>query len=418
MIAACFNPLDIECLVKTAVELWDETDCGDLSEHQQDTLDRARSAILAEHAGRTPSSPEAVTFISPRPAGHAWVLRRWDRHDDVVTLHVDEDSALAELAVYVREVWHNLVGKHEVPAQPPTDDRAAVRLYYGPDGDDRPDEGYDVYAEGITRHGRTRIVPLDFHFPDEDASEQANRDATFHPQTDDNDLPCVEVDGVLVFTYLDHEAGAVRVSVGRDLAQDRLVRPDGTIPLRVDVDGAALLDDSVEDGPPWDVLNKLLDAADDHQERAIREAAVAAGVLWHCPICEWDNPCEAAYCEGPGLCRAPKPKKTSCRSNESFPNRPHSRPQTQHPIYEMEFNMQTYTFVLDQPEHQDLDGPHYVVAEGDTCDDAEIRARDHLHEVTRTPHGFRRTLVFVGAPLTPPDTEGGEWHDTRTRPAS
>ncbi|MFM9442558.1 hypothetical protein [Streptomyces acidiscabies] len=80
--------------------------------------------------------------------------------------------------------------------------------------------------------------------------------------------------------------------------------------------------------------------------------------------------------------------------------------------------MPTYTFVLDQPAHQDLDGPQYVVAEGDTRDDAEIRARDHLYEVTGTPHGFRRTLVFDGAPLTPPDTDGGTWHDTRPWPAS
>ncbi|MCC9710969.1 hypothetical protein E4N62_40510 [Streptomyces sp. MNU76] len=76
VIAARFNPLDIECLVKTAVELWEEIDPSDLSEHQQDTLDRARDAMLAEHADQQPSFPEVVTFISPRPAGQAWVLRR------------------------------------------------------------------------------------------------------------------------------------------------------------------------------------------------------------------------------------------------------------------------------------------------------------------------------------------------------
>ncbi|MEX3102057.1 MULTISPECIES: hypothetical protein [unclassified Streptomyces] len=80
--------------------------------------------------------------------------------------------------------------------------------------------------------------------------------------------------------------------------------------------------------------------------------------------------------------------------------------------------MPTYTFVLDQPARQDLDGPRYVVAAGRTRDDAEMRARDYLRETTGTPHGFRRTLVFDSAPLTPPDTGGGTWYDARTRLAS
>lgn len=311
MIAALFNPLDIECLVKTAVELWEEIDPSDLSEHQQAMLNRARDAILAEHAGQQPSFPDAVSLISPRSAGRAWVLRRWDRHEDVVTLHGGEDSALADLATYVRGVWDNLVGEEGVPEQPPTDDREAVRLYYGIERDNQPDEGYNLYAEEITRRGRTRIVPLGYRFPDEDESERANRDATFHPQTDDNDLPCVEVDGVLVFSYLDPGAGAVRVSVHLDSAEDRLVRPDGTVPLRVEVGDAVVLDDSAEGTPQRDLLTKLLDAADDRQEQAIREAALEAGVLWRCPTCQWDNPGEAACCEGPGPCRVPKPTKTS-----------------------------------------------------------------------------------------------------------
>lgn len=248
MIAARFNPLDIECLVKTAVELWEDIDPSDLSEHQQDTLNRARDAVLAEHVDQQPSFPEVVTFISPRPAGQAWVLRRWDRHANEMTLHADEDSALADLGEYIRRVWESVVGEEGVPDRPPTDDRESVRLYYGPERNRRPDEGYNLYAEDIAKRGRTRIVPLDFRFPDEDASEQANRDAIFHPQTDDNDLPYVEVDGVLVFAYLDHEAGAVRISVHLDSAEDRLVRADGTVPLRVEVEDAVVLDDSRQKG--------------------------------------------------------------------------------------------------------------------------------------------------------------------------
>ncbi|MFE4756032.1 hypothetical protein ACFRIB_38375 [Streptomyces mirabilis] len=45
----------------------------------------------------------------------------------------------------------------------------------------------------------------------------------------------MEIDGVLVFAYLDHELGAVQVSVHLDSAPDKLMRPDGTVPLRVEV---------------------------------------------------------------------------------------------------------------------------------------------------------------------------------------
>lgn len=83
------------------------------------------------------------------------------------------------------------------------------------------------------------------------------------------------------------------------------------MPLRVEVEDAVVLDDSAEGTPKRDLLTKLLDAADDLQEQAIREAAFAADVLWRCPTCQWDNPGEAACCEGPGACRVPKPKKTS-----------------------------------------------------------------------------------------------------------
>ncbi|MFE5189919.1 hypothetical protein [Streptomyces sp. NPDC056628] len=280
-------------------------------------LNRARDAVIAEHAGQQPPFPEVVSLISPRSAGQAWVLRRWDRHEGVVTLHGDEASALADLAAYVRGVWTNIVGEEGVPEHPPTDDRESVRLYYGPERDNQPDEGYSIYVEEITRRGRTRMVPLDYRFPEREESEQANRDATFHRQTEDNELPCVEVDGVPVFTYLDHKTSAVRVSVHLDSAEDRLVRPDGTVPLSVEVGDTVVLDDSAEDTPRRDLLTLLLDAADDRQQQAIREAAFAAGVLWRSPTCQCENPGEAACCEGtapcgqlPHLCLAQRPGST------------------------------------------------------------------------------------------------------------
>jgi hypothetical protein len=149
----------------------------------------------------------AVAHIPPRPPGQVWVLRRWDRHEDGIGLFTDEDSALAELARHVRGSWENLLGDDDVPDTPPTDDRTAVDLYYGPDRDNRLDEGYSLYADTISGRGRPRIVPLTFQFPDAADCERANRAAIFHAGIHDG-LPCLEVDGVLVFAYLDPQAGA------------------------------------------------------------------------------------------------------------------------------------------------------------------------------------------------------------------
>lgn len=81
---AKFTPLDIECLIKTAVELWEQIDVSDLSERQQEVLNRARDAIFAEYEGDEPGTPVAITHAGPRPQ-EAWVLRRWDHHDDETT---------------------------------------------------------------------------------------------------------------------------------------------------------------------------------------------------------------------------------------------------------------------------------------------------------------------------------------------
>ncbi len=89
-----------------------------------------------------------------------WVLRRWDRHDDVVTLHSTEDSALADLAEYVEQSWSNVATEDDVPDQPPSVAREAIQLYYGPDRD-CPDEGYCLYEEEVTGRAGTRIVQLD-----------------------------------------------------------------------------------------------------------------------------------------------------------------------------------------------------------------------------------------------------------------
>ncbi|MFF7987836.1 hypothetical protein ACFZDK_53925 [Streptomyces sp. NPDC007901] len=251
----------------------------------------------------------AVAHIPPRPPGQAWVLRRWDRHGDGIALFTDEDCALAELARHARGNWENLLGDDTAPDEPPSDDRAAVDLYYGPDRDNLPDEGYSLGAAAISRRGRPRIVPFVFQFPDAAACERASHAAVFHPAIH-GAPPCLEVDGVLVFAYLDPQVGAVRVSVHLDSAPDHLVRSDGTVPLRVKVEDTIVLDDSNAEGAPRPpLLDALLSAADAVRipKEPIVAAALAAGVLWRCPACQWDNPAAATCCEGPGPCRTPQP---------------------------------------------------------------------------------------------------------------
>jgi len=100
------------------------------------------------------------------------------------------------------------------------------------------------------------------------------------------------------------------VSIHVDNAPDHLVRPDGTVPLRVEVEDAIVLDDSnAESAPRPPLLDALLSAADAVliRKEPILAAALAAGLLWRCPTCQWDNPGAATCCEGPGPYRTPKP---------------------------------------------------------------------------------------------------------------
>ncbi|MGW7131320.1 hypothetical protein ACWGIA_23700 [Streptomyces bobili] len=81
-------------------------------------------------------------------AGSAWMLRRQDRQEDVVTLWADEASALASLAQHARASWDNVRGGEGIPDSPPAHDRRAVDLYHGPKGE-RGDESYWLHADDI-----------------------------------------------------------------------------------------------------------------------------------------------------------------------------------------------------------------------------------------------------------------------------
>lgn len=83
-----------------------------------------------------------------------------------------------------------------------------------------------------------------YRFPDAGACRAINEEAYFLPAAGPDELPCLIVGGVRVFAYLDPQTGAVCVSVDLDGTQLELVRPDGTLPLRVDVARAPVFDES------------------------------------------------------------------------------------------------------------------------------------------------------------------------------
>ena len=306
MLAEFLDPESLDRVVHAAVALSQGAATDALPEDQQYTLDRARALIADPACGQRP----VVALLPSRPAARVWVLRRWDRAVDEVSLHTSEDGAFAELGEYVRGCWDN-VGRHDdVPSRPPGDDREAAEHYYLTSGDNA-DEGYRIYLTDVAGPRRTRIVSLDYHFPGAAECEQLNRAAVFYPQDDrDDTLPCIEVGGVQVYVYLDTTLRAVRVSVDLEGTARCLARPDyhRTVGLRVEVGERVVLDDSDVGAPPSSTLDALLRAATESQRPAILALARAAGVLWQCPDCRWDNPREATCCEGPsGPCREPKP---------------------------------------------------------------------------------------------------------------
>jgi hypothetical protein len=196
-------------------------------------------------------------------AGSVWVLRRQDRHEDVVTLWADEASAIASLAQHARANWDSVAGHEGIPDSPPSHDRRAVDLYYGPK-DERADEDYWLYADDVGRLSSPAPAPGGFRFPGGEFCARANNSAVFHPISgpDDDGVPCIETGGVLVFAYLDPDMQAVRVSVDLDTAHDRVVRGDGTIPLHVEVGDATVFSAGARplpvQSPPGGPMRRLI----------------------------------------------------------------------------------------------------------------------------------------------------------------
>ncbi|MFD3959282.1 MULTISPECIES: hypothetical protein [Streptomyces] len=297
VLAERFFPFEIESLVRIAGALALSPAAGELPASYRELAHRAHAEIVAEASGARSRAVSAV--LGPRPGQQVWMLRIWTRHEDTTAPYATEGAALAELAAHVRGSWDNVGGQGDVPDEPPAGDAEAIDLYYGPDGDAVPEQGFALYCEEIGQAQRSRLAPLNFAFPDAAVAEGLNRAAVFYA-ADDQGPSCIEVAGVLVFGYLDAKDGVVRVSVHLDSADsEHVVRPDGTVPLRVVVEDTVVFDDSNHYVPHPPVLEQLLAAAEPEQRAVISSVAVSAGLMWSCPSCEWPNPRATERCERP-----------------------------------------------------------------------------------------------------------------------
>ncbi|MFF8632451.1 hypothetical protein [Streptomyces werraensis] len=236
------------------------------------------------------------TALTAQRAGRAWVLRRWDRRSEEVTLWSDEASALASLAQHVRSCWDKVAGNDGVPYLPPADDRMAVDVYYGP-VEDRCEEDYTLRAYDVLRHGD---APHSLSLTDSQACAEANSAAVFHPMEgpDDESLPCIEIAGVLVFAYLDADTRAVRVSVHLDTTDEQLLQADGTVPVQVDVEDATVF--THPPTPPSQTPTGWRARLGQLARPATRPGGVER---------QGDVQETSCCCEGPGPCRKARPPK-------------------------------------------------------------------------------------------------------------
>lgn len=120
MIAEQFEPLDIECLVTTAVELWEGIEITNLSERQRDTLNRARDVMLAEHAGQPLPDPQRRASIFPVRRGEARPVLAIRSFLDLSTAHLRAETR-ANLSSYHGVLAHKTMYGWLVYASEETD---------------------------------------------------------------------------------------------------------------------------------------------------------------------------------------------------------------------------------------------------------------------------------------------------------
>lgn len=79
---------------------------------------------------------------------------------------------------------------------------------------------------------------MSHEFPTEQDCTELNRAALLYAMETPDERPCIEINGVQVYAYLDSETGAFRISVDLDTAPEDL-------PLKIDVGHAVVFNETV-----------------------------------------------------------------------------------------------------------------------------------------------------------------------------
>ncbi|MEZ0076319.1 hypothetical protein [Planotetraspora sp. GP83] len=152
----------VACLAIEVREAWYRVaDLGDPS-LPADPPQEDRQAIgvfFRAMAGRETYALQRVVIPAPLVAALSevtvWVLHHDDdcRNTGEITVHASEQDGIAHLAGEVRKTWH-LVADHNpnVPAEPPTDDTEAVRVYFAARSGE---ESYSLYWETLPGPARS-----------------------------------------------------------------------------------------------------------------------------------------------------------------------------------------------------------------------------------------------------------------------
>lgn len=123
-------------------------------------------------------------------------------------------------------------------------------------------------------------------------ADKFNRAAEFHSQTSDETRPCIEVAGVLVFTYID-DNGVVRVSVHLDTTDVAVHDTRGLVPIRIVLEDAVVFDSEQEPTPhtatPTDIAfnGPEFDAEDRNIEIRVDETILVKMAEKKCDIDDW-----------------------------------------------------------------------------------------------------------------------------------
>ncbi|MEV0530154.1 hypothetical protein AB0I66_42800 [Streptomyces sp. NPDC050439] len=176
---------------------------------------------------RTPHTEQALTT-------HGFT---WNNDIEAYTRPANHDpAAVDDTAGLLRQLGHYVLSTHTPLPQTGTAGHGA-------------NEDHPPHTANLPVHPQTSPS---LGLWDAKACAEANSSAAFHPQEhpDHEGLPCIELAGILIFAYLDADLRAVRISVHLDTTHEQLVRADGAVPIRVEIDDTTIFDNHTPPAPP------------------------------------------------------------------------------------------------------------------------------------------------------------------------